>query len=137
MPQEQKMKLLPNHYKLVGGGVIVLGILTVLILPRIIGNTVRELNPNLGPSIFLGIINIGLFIIAFSKEKDEDERIVSIRLKSVFFAFGYAVLFSALNPITKLIFEDKDHQDVLSGAQLVLTMMIAYFGTFYLSKRRL
>ena len=81
-----------------------------------------------------GII-LGMILIAWSKDKIEDELTVALRLKSVVLTFAYTVLMVIINSAEGLT--DKAFPGILDDQVLILFMLLMYIVMYYSQKRRL
>ncbi len=140
MKNLKNLKLLPNYFKYIGWIVIFIAgfyfmsmAITLLIsfdvyekiwffnVPMKIGMYLEEYNYNL----FL----IGVMLLAFTREKIEDERIKSYRIKAMSLSLIFAVLFVIIQPLVKNLLLDLPHET--QSAQLVMiSSMIFYLGVF-------
>lgn len=82
--------LLPNQFKLVGAVIAPVGFAIwsayqLNFLPFLGGAEVRSLRVGILASCFFGFL-FGMYFVAFSKEKTEDEMVQRIRLESFMFA---------------------------------------------------
>lgn len=76
---------------------------------------------------------LGAFFLAFSKEKEEDERLMVLKLRSLAISFAWAVIMVVIRPVLDVIFGDE--LSLMSSQSLVLSMLIAYLLVYYLQKR--
>jgi hypothetical protein len=98
----KKLGFLPRKFKLAGLCFIVLSFLSIVIFHLF------DLFPgqqNWKLDISKTLLIIGLFLIAITREKVEDEFVENSRLKSMFFAFVFSIVIflgDALIPIFKM-----------------------------------
>ena len=111
-----KLFLLPNRSKIVGGIFLLIGIVLAIvrfyfgIKPEFLHITVFSIYSkflgtkflslianNIFEEIVLLLILLGLFMVAFSKEKDEDEQVKMIRLSSMYLSVFINTLGLALS----------------------------------------
>ena len=123
--------LLPKYFKKIG--------LVVMILVFVPAVVVKSLNIEMVQSqkelfrVFtLNAFILGLLIVAWSKDKVEDEMTVAIRLKAMAWTFSWAVLYVIIKPIVDLLFKDPI-QD-LTGQQVVMSMLFVYLIMYYIQK---
>ncbi|WP_157543847.1 hypothetical protein [Mucilaginibacter paludis] len=127
--KKEGLRLLPNSFKKIG--------LMVILVPLIISVMFRIFLPEFGRSVMallvIDFIIIGLLLIALSKEKIDDERILTIRLKAVLSSFIVAVIYTVVSPLLNPLFGDaiKD----INGQLVVFTMLLMYQIWFWLLKR--
>ena len=78
---------------------------------------------------------IGLIIISLSKERNEDEMTMSIRLNSVFISFFLGILFYILFQLLARL----DGENVSSHNSLYVTtyILLSYVLIFHLTKKRM
>ncbi len=132
--------LLPSSFTFIGVIISILSFITILI----INNSVLEFQrmPLINETLYSAIL-VGLSIISFSKEKDEDERIASLRFRSFGFAVGIAILIFVFQPflitLFDLLFTNDDllihHYD--SFYIFVAFLLIMQSLYFYIFKREL
>lgn len=140
MKNFKHFKLLPHYFKFIGWALIVFAsfyfismAITLLIsfnvyekiwffnVPMKIRMYLEEYNYNL----FL----VGVLLLAFTREKVEDERIQSYRVKAMSLSLIFAVLFVIIQPLVKNLVFDLPHET--QSAQLVIiSSMIFYLGIF-------
>ncbi len=76
---------------------------------------------------------LGAFFLAFSKEKEEDERLMVLKLRSLAISFAWAVIMVVIRPVLDVILGDE--LSLMSSQSIVLSMLIAYLLVYYLQKR--
>lgn len=123
--------LLPKYFKKIG--------LVLMILAFVPAVVVKSMNIEMVQSqkelfrIFtLNAFILGLLFVAWSKDKIEDEMTVAIRLKAMAWAFSLAVLYVIVKPFVDLLF--KDPIQVLTGQEVVISMLFVYLIMYYLQK---
>lgn len=95
--QKMKKYQLPNGFKKIGIGIIVVSLITFFVNKFSIENIDVKLTAKYG-------ILVGLLIVSISKEKIEDELITSLRMQSYTFAFIAGVIITLLtNPLFNYI----------------------------------
>ncbi len=120
--------LLPFQFKLVGFICLML-IVTFAALVRF-GNVFDEIiQPNMLRSGLQSSILVGLFLIASSRERVEDELAGLIRLKSFEWAFRWGVLYTVVDALLS------EKPSELTGFSLIFSMLIVYLLVFYSKKR--
>lgn len=111
--------LLPSSFKLIGVILSILSFITTLIINNIGFEFLRMALIN---ELLYSAVLVGLTMVSFSKEKDEDERIASLRFRSFGFAAGMMVLLFVFMPLVELlsdlVFTDLDYE-------------IGYYNSFY------
>lgn len=83
-------------------------------------------------TLTLNAFILGLLFVAWSRDRVEDEMTVFLRLKSMSWAFIWAILYVIMNPFIDLIF--KDPIGILTAQQMLLSMLIVYLIMYYLQK---
>jgi hypothetical protein len=118
----------PHRFKFVGCAILfITGTLAIFL-------QMSELFENfVGSETFRALMRssilIGMFFIASSRERIEDELVGLIRLKSFEWAFRWGILYT----IFDLIFPNNAIE--LSGFSLIFSMLIVYMLVFYAKKR--
>ena len=124
-------KLLSVKFKKIGIGVIVLSILPGLIIKSmhiVLMQSQRELFKSLSYSGFL----MGLLIIVLSRDKEEDELTIYLRLTAMLDMFVFAVIYVIIKPLIVLMFQTTFID--IAGQQLVTLMLVGYLVSYYLKK---
>ena len=120
--------LFPNYVKLIGAGLLIItGV--VLALMQADSKIARLIQTEAGPMIIRFILLLGLFLIASSQDKVEDELVALLRLK----AFGWSFRWSIIYTLIDLVFPNEAVP--LTGFSLTFSMHILYLLVFYFSKR--
>jgi uncharacterized membrane protein len=76
---------------------------------------------------------LGAFFLAFARDKEEDERLMALKLRSLAISFSWAVIMVVIRPVLDIVFGDE--MAMMSSQTLVLSMLIAYLIVYYLQKR--
>jgi hypothetical protein len=124
-------KLLGVKFKKIGIGVILLSILPGLIIKTmhiVLMQSQRELFKSLSYSGFL----IGLLFIVLSRDKEEDELTIYLRLTAMLDMFVFAVIYVIIKPLIVLMFQTTFID--IAGQQLVTLMLVGYLVSYYLKK---
>jgi hypothetical protein len=88
----------------------------------------RELFKSLSYSGFL----IGLLFIVLSRDKEEDELTIYLRLTAMLDMFVFAVIYVIIKPLIVLMFQTTFID--ITGQQLVTLMLVGYLVSYYLKK---
>ncbi|MBN1984772.1 MAG: hypothetical protein JW761_00645 [Prolixibacteraceae bacterium] len=122
----KKLILFPRWFKYLGIVIFLVG----AILPFELGLLYEGKN-------FLGlqIANMGLFLICFSKDKNEDEMINLVRLKSFYRSVISGFLFSAV--LYAISVFSGNEGNYTSATELVMFILIVYLFNFYITKSRI
>lgn len=123
------LKLLPNYFKKIGLGFILASFVFVVSI-KIFGIHLTAEIKEMTKTIFWDILILGMLFIAFSKEKDEDELTMLIRMKALASAFVYVVIFKIVNDVFSLFNQASDEN--MHG--YFFQMMIWYFFVYYATK---
>ena len=127
--ERMKRYQLPNSFKKVGIGIIILSLVAIIANKLSIDNAELTLTAKYG-------ILVGLLVISISKEKIEDELITSLRMQSYTFAFIAGVVITLLsNPLVNFIANliSDEQQQVFEGVGdwqilwMLLSIQVFYF----------
>lgn len=127
MRRQKMLKLLPNQFKFIGSIVVLFAVITVILL--------KEKAPLLLPAYKPLVINaviLGLSVIIWSKDKVEDEMILTIRLRAMAGSFVAGVVYVFVAPILDFLFTDP--VGIIDAQQVVLYMLIGYLLSYYIQK---
>jgi hypothetical protein len=130
--RKENLHLLPNRFKKAGLTLIVLAFVVGIVL-KLMSLDLLQTQKELYRMLTLSSVNLGLLIIALSKDSIEDEMTIAIRLKAMAWAFTWAVFYVILSPIIDLLF--KDPIGVLTGQQVIMSMLFVYMIMYYLQKK--
>ncbi len=121
-----RLRLLPNYYKRIGYVILVLSVLFISLFKLkilIIDQEIVWLISKIG-------VLISLLILAFTRNKIEDELTYKIRVQAIGRSFVFGVLYVIFNLFLKLQFPE--HSVLDDGAVgILLLMFIFYFITFH------
>jgi len=123
------LNLLPNYFKKIGLGFILASVVFVVSV-KISGIHLTVEKKEMMKTIFWDILIIGMLFIAFSKEKDEDELTMLIRMKALASAFVYIVIFKIVSDVFGII----DHELIENMNGYFFQMMMWYFFVYYSAK---
>ena len=133
--KQKAVVLLPRYFKKIGLVVMILAFVpAVFIVFKTMNFEMAESQKELLKVFTLNAFILGLFFVALSKDKVEDEMTVAIRLKAMAWTFSWAVLSVIVMPIVQLLF--KDPMQNLTGQQVVMSMLFVYLIMHYLQKFR-
>lgn len=122
----------PNYFKKIGGILIVLVIVVMFILKGLDYNFNATQKGNI-KILAMTLINIGLAFIALAKDKIEDEMFVHLKLKSIYGAFIFGIVFTIIYPILDIVTNDDIEQ--IPAQQLVAMMLFSHITMYYFLKR--
>lgn len=123
--------LLPYAFKKLGALVMILSILPALLLKFAMIRTPFADKEILRLLTMNGFI-LGLLFIAMSRDREEDELTLALRLKSIGLSFSFGTLFTILNPFLMKAFDGRI--ETSSAQSLVLIMLINYLLFYYVQK---
>lgn len=126
--------LLPNYYKKVGIGLLILSLVTLITRKYLIddGELIRQIARK-------GML-LSLLLITMSKEKIEDELIIKLRGQAFAFAFVAGVIYTLIQPfinyiVALVVRPEKAVFNELDDFIILWFMMVMYLTFFYLFKR--
>ena len=125
-------KLLGVHFKKIGIVLMVLSILPGLII-KTMQITLMESQKDLFKSLSYSIFLMGLLLIVLSRDKEEDELTIYIRLTAMLDMFIFAVIYVIIKPFLIVLMFQSAFIDV-TGQQLVTLMLVGYLISYYLKK---
>jgi len=128
--KQANLKLFPNYFKKIAFGLLAFSILILVLNKNSILGFDKELIKEL---LKVGIL-VSLSMLALTKDKEEDELTIKIRMNSYASSFLFGVIFYIVQPFMNLLFGkpflfDKD------AFQLIITMLFVYFLSFFSSKK--
>ena len=123
------LNLLPNYFKKIGLGFILASVVFVVSV-KIFGIHLTAEKKEMMKIISWDILILGMLFIAFSKEKDEDELTMLIRMKALASAFVYIVIFKIVSDVFGII----DQELIENKNGYFFQMMIWYFFVYYSAK---
>jgi succinate dehydrogenase/fumarate reductase cytochrome b subunit len=136
-PKNYKMKenLLPNYFKKIG---LITGLIFFILLflvhfyPEQNPFSINQLKIEW---IIKDLILMSLLFIAFSKEKDETDKILGLRFhklkESVLFG-GIMIFYDSIS-----VFGYNENDQLKSGFEIIVMILLFYIITFHLKKKRL
>lgn len=128
---QQDLRLLPNKYKKVAYGFMLLSVL-VPILSKVGVVTIEK---EVTKTIFSSGILLSMLLLALTRDKLEDELTLKIRLKALAISFIYGVGYVIAGPFVNLLFDGEFLYEDMGMESLLLTMFLFYFMMFNLMKR--
>ncbi|WP_026703666.1 hypothetical protein [Flavobacterium soli] len=122
----------PNYFKKIGLGFIFLAVVIPLCAKFLAFEIVEE-QKDFYKIIFFNVLILGLFFIAWSKDKFEDEMTMQIRMKAIGFTFMTSVFYIIFRPLVDLILKEPVTQ--MSAHELMMFMLFMYIIFYKLQKR--
>ena len=128
---KMKENLLPNYFKKIG---LIFGSLSIIFLISNLSNIdFIKSNEPFVKWIFKNLFLISLLLIAFSKEKNESDKIIKIRFEK----FKQSILFSAVvlifDSVSELVY-DKNDKDLMTGFEIMIIILFFYLITYHFRK---
>ena len=130
--KKNKTGLLPHYFKRIGIVVMILAFVPAISF-KAMGLELTQAQKALFKLMTMNGFILGLLFMAWAKDKVEDEMTIALRLKSMGFAFLWAVLFVVLKPLTDLLFKSSSAESTAQG--LVVSMLLVYFFLYSLQKK--
>lgn len=129
-----QFRLLPNYFKKIGLGTILLVIFCAFYCVKI-REQVSEEYANILATVFIDFIIIGLLLLALAREKIEDELLMLIRLESMANAFIFSVLYVVVVPLLKYI--SFNYVVDMKGVHLIVMTLVVYNSIFMYKRIRM
>lgn len=127
---QNDLRLLPAFFKKIGFTIFLLSVLwAVLSISKIIA-----IDKDFAKTIFQTGVLTSLLLLAFSRDKTEDELTLKIRLKALAASFIYGVGIVIFEPLINLLFGDSFVVHI-GVQQLFISMFLFYFIMLYIMKR--
>ena len=123
----------PNRFKKIGLFIALLPFVLILLARYFFPNTPSETKLIVKDFLF-NIIILGVLIIAWSRDKIEDERSMFNRLQSLGFSVFTAVFFLIIHPIINLILQEPFEE--MKAKQLILFILFGYIIFYQMQKRK-
>lgn len=131
---QPQLRLLPNYFKKIGLGIILLVILCALYCIKY-REQVSEQYTNILATVFIDFIIIGLLLFALARERIDDELLMLIRLQSMAYAFIFSVLYVVIPPLLGYIISN--HIVDMKGLHLILMTLVVYNSIFTFKRIRM
>ncbi|NLC92457.1 MAG: hypothetical protein GX677_03180 [Treponema sp.] len=128
--KQANLKLFPNYFKKIAFGLLAFSILILVLNKNSILGFDKELIKEL---LKVGIL-VSLSMLALTKDKEEDELTIKIRMNSYASSFLFGVIFYIVQPFMNLLF-GKPFLFDMDAFQLIITMLFVYFLSFFSSKK--
>ncbi|PID29401.1 MAG: hypothetical protein CR982_02805 [Candidatus Cloacimonadota bacterium] len=125
--KENQIRLLPNYFYKVATSILIVSILA----PIVVHNLIVELDKKLIFSIVLSGVMLSLVIFAFTKNKEEDELTLKIRVESFAGAFIAGLVFILFDNIFGLV-KSEVVSNISTHNILFFNMLSFYFIFYYL-----
>jgi hypothetical protein len=124
--------IFPNYFKKIGISILILFFFPALIFKLL------DLSSYIQYKILLSEITtpvfiVGLFFIAWSKEKSENSYIHLLRYRALAIAFSFSVGWVLIAPLTDFLFEISVGDN--KATDVVINMLLIYLFVFYITKK--
>ena len=128
---KRKIKLLPQYFKMIGLGLMILAFVPAAII--LLNHIQLQANEKEYLKSFTkGFFILGLLLIALSKDKNEDKSLMAIRVRQVITAVLSSVFYVIVDPFfSLLLFGSEDH---ISGVQVIFIMLTVYLMGYHFEK---
>lgn len=131
---KSKLVLLPVYFRWIGLGILILVILYPLFI-YVFDPEILKTQKETAKMILLSTVNFGLFIIALSRGRNENEATMNLRLRSLVFACILGIVQTVLEPLKDLLVGEPLEDSKSQG--LVLMLLLTYLVLFLLQKKAL
>jgi len=128
---------LPPYFRTLGLVVVVLAVVVMVGVKLIYGDLDAEFgtaNKLLLKAIMVDLIIIGLVFMAMARDKAENEKLFYLRVSAAIGAFSFGVILVLLRTVIDTVYEDEKS---FSAGELLLSMLLFYHFTFFITKRKL
>lgn len=123
----------PNRFKKIGLIVAVLPIVLIFLAKQFFPDTPAETKLVIKDLLF-NLIILGIFIIAWSRDKVEDEMTMYNRMQALGFVVFTAVLMMIISPLIDLIIQEPFKE--MPAKQLMLFILFGYIIFYKIRKRK-
>lgn len=128
---KNQLRLLPNYFIKIGLFLIVVSFIiqtSIIVVLKNLTDSEREIIK----AIFRSSFTIGLFFIAYSRDKLEDEMNYYLRMKSMALTLLFVIVYGILNPFLDYLFNDTP--SVKTNQGFVIIVILQYIFTFRIQK---
>lgn len=129
--KQENLTLLPNYFKKISFGLLAFTIL-ILVLKK---SSVTIFDKELMTQISKAGLLLSLTMLALTRDKEEDELTIKIRMNSFATSFLFGAIYTIILPFIYLLFGISFSLE-MGSFQLILTMLFIYFFNFWSSKKR-
>ena len=128
---KRKIKLLPPYFKLIGLGLIIAGFALGPII-KLSHLQLQQPGKELAGLFGKVVIILGLYLIAWSRDRNEYEGLMDIRLKSFISAFFFGVFWVTIKPLGEVLISGSENH--ISGAYIIGEVLLIYLFSYYWDK---
>ena len=122
----------PNYFKKIGLGIILLAV-AVPVGAKLLSYEFVGEEKDFYKVITFNVLILGLFFIAWARDKFEDEMTMQIRMKAIGFTIMTTVFYMILRPIIDLLLQDPVTE--MSAQELMIFILLMYIIFYKLQKR--
>jgi hypothetical protein len=124
--------LLPTYFKKIGLSLLILTFLPAIIV-KVKSIEMVEAQLETMKYLSINLFILGMLLIAWAKNKVEDEITIALRIKSMVFAFIFAAFSVVLKPLSDLLLGTPIAD--MKGQNIVFSMLVVYFVTYFFHKK--
>lgn len=122
----------PNYFKKIGLGFILLAI-ALPVGAKFLAFEMIEEQKDFYKVIFFNVLILGLFFIAWARDKFEDEMTMQLRMKAIGFTLMTAVFYIIFRPLIDLILQEP--VTAMTAQELMMFILFMYILFYKLQKR--
>ena len=122
----------PNYFKKIGLGLILVAIALPLSAKFLAPETIEH-QKDFYKVLFFNVLILGLFFIAWSKDKFEDEMTMQLRMKAIGFTLMTSVFYIIFRPIVDLVMQEP--VTAMTAQELMMFILFMYILFYKLQKR--
>ncbi len=131
MSKDSMLPLIPNYWKKIGLIIVILLLILVLSQPFLLPGFDPK-DHKVADVIFSSVFMTGLFCVAFSKDKTEDEMTIKLRWQALSFAVILTIVSVIICPVLDILFGGA--VDKTDGVKLINQLLIFYLISYYIRK---
>lgn len=131
MSKDSILPLLPNYWKKIGLIIVTLLLIAVLAQPFLLPGFDPK-DHKVADVISSSVFMTGLFCVAFSKDKTEDEMTIKLRLRALSFAVILTIVSVIFGSVLGILFGES--VDKTDGVKLMNNLLTFYLLSYYIRK---
>ncbi|MDI9364908.1 MAG: hypothetical protein QM541_08150 [Flavobacterium sp.] len=132
--KENIINLFPNYFKKIGIALMLLGLIPAGFISQTDFAFVKLIPKDVMKLITIDLCLVGLLLMAWAKDKIEDEMTMYMRLKAIEWTFMYAVIYVIIAPLLDRILNTSSITDINSKG-LIVMMVTVYLIQFNIQKK--
>ncbi|HSU27128.1 MAG TPA: hypothetical protein VLJ68_02025 [Chitinophagaceae bacterium] len=132
--QGNYFNFLPGYFKWIGLVIMILCPLSFLLIMEFTDPQIFKNKPEIIQLVCTDLLILGLFLIAVTKNKIEDELTVTLRLRAMAMAFCAAIVYAIFQPIFDIVWGDPVKQ--VKGNIVIMFMLVIYLIAFFFLKKK-